>query len=181
VRQLERDLRLRQRQSQQHLADMPDLRCGAFEKLPPRGCVEEEIADLDRRPDVPRGRLDAADLAAAIENLVRGVGIGRATQDARLRNGSDARQRLAAETHRDDAEEILVGSQLAGRVGCERERQLLWRNPAAVVDHTDQLTATVLNLDDDLRRARVDGVLHQLLHDRRGALDDLTGCNPVDE
>jgi hypothetical protein len=66
-------------------------------------------------------------------------------------------------------------------VRCERERQLGRGDPAAVVNHADQLTASVFDFDDDVGRAGIDRVLDQLLHDRRRPLDDLAGGDAVDQ
>ena len=80
-----------------------------------------------------------------------------------------------------DAEQVVVAVELAGRVRRERQRQLVRRDAAAVVDHADQRPPAVFDFDDDLRRPGVDRILDQFLHDRRRPLDHLAGGDAVDE
>src|SRR5206468_4527599 len=49
------------------------------------------------------------------------------------------------------------------------------------VDHADQLAAAVFDFDVDVRRAGVEGILDQLLHNRRRPLDDFAGGDAVNE
>ncbi len=85
----------------------------------------------------------------------------------------DRRQRLAAKAEGRDADEVGDTADLARRVTVEREDGVLAAHAAAVVAHLDQRLAAVLQLDPHVARARVERVLDQLLHGRRGALDDL--------
>ena len=108
--------------AQHHLGDVAELGGRALEELAPGGRVEEEVADFDGRADVSRRRLRVGDRAAAVVDLVGRVVRRRdAAEDARVRDRADARQRLAAEAHGADAEQVVVAEQLAGRV--RRERQ----------------------------------------------------------
>ena len=62
-----------------------------------------------------------------------------------------------------------------------RQRGIVQRHAAAVIAHLDALLAAVLQQDIDRHRLRVDGVLDQLFDHRRGALDDFTGGDLIDE
>src|SRR5690606_17357686 len=91
----------------------------------------------------------------------------------------DAGQRLATKPHGADAKQILVTGELAGGVLGEGQGQFFRRDTATIVTDADQLLSAILDLDDDVRGASIDGVLQQLLNHRRGPLDDLTGGNSV--
>ena len=82
------------------------------------------------------------------------------------------RQRFAAKTHRAQLHEILEHAQLRGRVTLEREVRVFGCHAGAVVAHRDALQARAFDRDFDAPRARVERVLHELLHDRRRPLDD---------
>ena len=63
----------------------------------------------------------------------------------------------------------------------DRERQVLALDAGAVVGDADALDAAAGEVDVDLRRARVERVLEQLLQRRRRPLDDLAGGDLVDQ
>ena len=63
----------------------------------------------------------------------------------------------------------------------DREFQILGRHAPAVVDDADQASPACLDRDLDGRRARIDGVLDELLHGGRRTLDDLARSDAVDE
>jgi hypothetical protein len=104
-----------------------------------------------------------------------------AADQSQPRNGGDGGERLAAEAERGDAFEVFEGSNLAGGVAGERQRQLLLRDAAAVVDDADLPHAALEQLDGNVARAGVDAVLQQLLHHRGGPLDHLAGGDLADE
>ena len=52
-----------------------------------------------------------------------------------------------------------------------RAFEVVFRDAAPVVRHADELFAALFHLDDDLFRARVDRVFHQLFYDRIRAVD----------
>ena len=83
----------------------------------------------------------------------------------------DRRQRLPPEAQRQNAQKLLVVHQLARGVPLERRRQLRCLDAAAVIGHADRLYPTACDLNRDPQGPGVQGVLHQLLHDRRRALD----------
>ncbi len=63
----------------------------------------------------------------------------------------------------------------------ERQHGVLGRHARAVVDDRDVADAAAGEADLDVARAGVERVLHQLLHHRGRALDDLAGRDlPLD-
>jgi len=60
-------------------------------------------------------------------------------------------------------------------VALEREKRVVPSHPRAVVAHPDALPAAIFREDVDGARTGVEGILDELLHDRRGALDDFAG------
>jgi hypothetical protein len=95
------------------------------------------------------------------------------------RDRRDARQRLAAEAEGRDGREVLGAADLAGRVPLDREPRVLRGHPLAIVLDAHEALAAELDRHRDTGGAGVEGVLHELLHDRGGTLDDLAGGNLV--
>ena len=60
------------------------------------------------------------------------------------------------------------------------QRQVARGDAGAVVDNLDQVEAAAFDVDRDAGRARIDGVLDELLDDRRRAFDDLAGGDLTD-
>jgi hypothetical protein len=164
-----------------HVRDVSELSRRSLDEFPTGRRVIKKIADLDGGADVPRGRLRIGNEPAAIEDFVSGVIAGAPGENSGLRNGSDAGQRFAAESHRGDAEQIIVVDQFAGGMGSERQRQFARRDPPAVVNDADQLPPAVGDLNQNLRRPRVDGVLDQLLGNGSRPLDHLAGGDAIDQ
>src|SRR5207247_814329 len=71
--------------------------------------------------------------------------------------------------------DVRVGEDLAGRVTLEREENVVRPHPFPVIQDGDEIPPPRLERDLDRARARVDGVLHQLLESRGRPLDDLSG------
>ena len=63
----------------------------------------------------------------------------------------------------------------------EGQKSVVVGHAAAVVAHFDQRLTAVFKDDVDRGRARVDGVLHQLLDHRGRALDHFAGGDLVDQ
>ena len=105
----------------------------------------------------------------------------RARREREARHRRDRRQRLAAEAERRDRLEVRHRRDLRRRVARDRERQVLALDAGAVVGDADALDAAAGEIDVDLRRARVERVLEQLLQRRRRPLDHLAGGDLVDQ
>jgi hypothetical protein len=61
------------------------------------------------------------------------------------------------------------------------QRQFFGGDSAAVIDHADQFQPALHHLNIDARRARIDGIFHQLLHHACRPFDDLAGGDFVDQ
>ena len=96
-----------------------------------------------------------------------------------MRHGGDRRQRFAAEAHCLDGFEPVLVPELGGRVPQKGDPGILRRHAAAIVGDADHGRAAIPDLDRDVLRAGVKGVLHQLLDHRSRALHDLAGRNQV--
>jgi len=59
----------------------------------------------------------------------------------------------------------------------KRQGHLLRRDAAAVIAHPDQLATALGHVDVDAPRPGIQGVLHQLLDDRRGPLHHFASGN----
>ena len=133
----------------QHAVDVRELRLVGTLKLAPRGRVEKQIADLDRRPARARRRPRRAKLAAAACDLPRML-FGR---DARCHrepgHRSDAGQRLTAKPERHQGFEVVERGDLARRVTRQCEAQLVARDTAAVVRDANERRAAGLDVDRD--------------------------------
>jgi hypothetical protein len=64
-------------------------------------------------------------------------------------------------------------------VASQREWNIVRRHAGAIITHSDQFTAAVLQRDLDCRRTRVYRVLDQLLRHGRWPLDYLAGSNLI--
>src|SRR5215211_2491687 len=95
-----------------------------------------------------------------------------AGRERQIRDGADSVQGLAAETQRDNAGEVVRRPDLARRVLRDRAARVFGRHHRAVVADPDQGHPTVLDLDLDSARPRVERVLDQLLDGGRRTLDD---------
>ena len=60
-------------------------------------------------------------------------------------------------------------------MACEGQWQIITREACAVVGDADEVQPATHQVNANLPRAGVDGVLHQLLDHRGRPLDDLTG------
>ena len=100
-------------------------------------------------------------------------------EDFHPADGGDGGQGLAPEAQGADGGQIPGLTELAGGVAEEGGGQLLRRDAAAVVGDTDEGHAAVLDLHHQGGRARVNGVLHQLLDHAGGPLHHLAGGDQV--
>ena len=181
VGQRKRDVRIRQRKPKEHLRNMTVLGRSALDELPPGGRVEKQVANLDGGSDISSGGLGIGDRPAAVEDFISRIVGGRAGQDAGMRHRPDARERFAAEPHRGDAEQIIIGHQLAGGMRCERQQQITGVDPPAIIDDPNQLAAAVFNIHMDVLCPSIDRVLNQLFDNSRWPLDHLAGRDAVDQ
>jgi hypothetical protein len=178
VGELEGYIRPGERRSAEHLVAVGKLGGLGLEEFSSCRGIVIEIRHLDDGAGIERGRRDTA------IDAVDAPGVGRTCSpagDGGARHGRDRGQRLAPETHRVHAFEVVEAGDLAGGVAIERQRELLLRDAATVVADADAAHAALFELDLDGPRAGVECVLEHFLDDRGGALDDLAGGDLVDE
>ena len=151
-----------------------------FQELAARGRGEKQLAHLHRGARRAGGGLQFT--AAAVEQPAVGLFVGVHPGEQRnLGDGADGGQRLAPKTHGADRFQIAQAGDLAGGVALQGGGQLGAQNAAAVVLHADQAHAAGQQAQGDLGGARVQGVVHQLAHDRGGPLHDFAGGDLTDQ
>ena len=96
-----------------------------------------------------------------------------------MRNRRDAGERFAAKPERANRSEVVGAGNLAGGVPLDRETRVLGVHPLAVILDAERLLPTELDGHRDPPRTGIECVLDELLHDRRGPLDDLAGGDLV--
>jgi hypothetical protein len=96
-----------------------------------------------------------------------------------MRHRGDRRQRLAAEPERHDRSKVLGPPDLAGRMPLERKTRIVGLHAFPIVLDPDLFLPAKLEMDAYAARTGVNGVLDELLDDRRGTLDDLAGGDLV--
>ena len=101
------------------------------------------------------------------------LGLLHAAFDRHARDGGDGGDGLAAESEGRDVEDVGFGGDFAGRMRIEAEQCVVGVHALAVVGDRDGTPSAVFDGDGDLPRACVERVFHKLLHDGRGAFDDL--------
>ena len=168
----------RQRVTAHRLKTMRELGGVALEELAPRGCGEEQFLDLDGAARAACRRAQFA--AAGIEQEGAGL-IGGAREQREFRDRGDGGERLAAKAHGRDRLQIAQAGDLARGVAPERQRQFASRDAAAVILHGDQAHATGDQAHGDLRRARIQRVVHEFAHDRGRALHHFAGRDLADQ
>ncbi len=143
------------------------------------GHAIENVADADRCSNGHARGLHAKQFPAREFHARALLFFRRARFQHQPRNRRNRRQRLAAKSQRRDRQQIVRRAQLRRRVPLERQQRVVVIHAGAVVDHADQPLAARLRLDANRPCACVHRVLEQLLHHRRGPLDNLARRNLV--
>ncbi len=150
-----------------------------FHVLEPGGGVVEEV------PHHHGGALGASGLLAAGDHAplqLQGdaeVTAGGAGEDLHPGDRGDGGQGLPPEAQGADGLQVVLGADLAGGVAEEGGLHVGGVDAAAVVGDPDVGHASPLDLHREGMGPGVDGVLHQLLHHRGGALHHLAGGDEV--
>ena len=170
---LEPELRVAERDTLEFGLDLRSGSGALVQEAPAGGNVVEEVTHEKLRPRGAHDRGLGDELSAA-ENRLRAHFVAclpRAQLD--LCHGCDRSERLAAEAERMQGIDIVHGGYFARGVAVEREPRIDGRHAAAVVHDLNQIAPPVPEIDRHGRGSRVDGILHHLLHHRRGAIDHL--------
>jgi hypothetical protein len=181
VRQREADLGVGEGDPRKLLGDVAHFGLVGPQEFPPGRHAVEQVLHRDGRTGRGAAGPRIVDPAAGHADLVGDVLLGPARRDAQPRDRADARERLAAEAHRLDVEEVVVGQQLAGGVLGHAELQVVGVHADPVVADLDQLAPAVEDLDVHPGRAGIEGVFNELLHHARRPLDALAGGDPADQ
>ena len=173
-------LRVRQRQTADDLGGGHVLGARRAQELQPRRRGVEQIAHPHHGARRSGRRAHILHLAAGGADF---PGLRRAPFArgyCKARHGGDGGQGLAAKAQRADVDQI-VPLQLGCGVALQGEAQIIAAHAAAIVGDFYEGLAAVAENDLDALRARVQGVLRQLLDNSERPLDDLSGGDAVDQ
>ena len=171
--ELERDGRVRQCDFLHYIAYRVSLGDVLLHELCSCGDVVEEVADNNGRA-VGTAALFVRLLHASFNRVQRAVLVLAALcHDLHSRDCRHRGESLSAEAEGADIVKVIFCNYLAGGVSEKSRRHVLERHAASVVSDAHIRSAAVLYLDGDMARARVYGVLHELLYDGGGTLYDL--------
>ena len=179
VEEAETHLRVAERHTLEFDPDLRGRSRALVQKTPAGRYVVEQIAHEELRSHgADRGFLRHESAAVDLRLRSQFVALlARAQLD--LRHGGDRSQRLAAETERPQVVNILRRRDLARGMTVESHAGVDGRHAAAVVHDLNQLLASVAEIDLHGSGSGVDGILHHLLHHRRGTVDDLARRNLI--
>ena len=174
-----RDLGVRKRDLVDNVGYGVALSHIGLEELHARGDVIEQVAH-DEGCAVGTAGVREADLLAALDDTASAdILLFCLGDELEMGYGGDGRESLASKAEGGYGVEVALGCDLGGGMTNERRADILAQDTAAVIGHAHEGDAAVLYLDGDGCSACVDSVLDQLFDDRRGALDDLAGCNQL--
>ena len=158
--------------------DVRLLRLVRFQEFEAYGRIIEEILHFRQRAFRARRAGGFADLSAVTCDLItlRARAFGGI---AHVRDRRDGGDRLAAEPEGADVFEVLRLGYLARGVGQKYALQIGIFDAAAVVEDGDVTLAPLFDAYFYFARARVEGVLHQLLDNGIGTVDDLARRDAV--
>ncbi len=179
VARFEFDVEASQRKARHDVVQMREFRAFALQELASRWRVVEQIADVDRRAARMCRRANLRFRSFVHIDARTDFRTGGSRADRHFRNRRDTRERLASETERGHAFEIVGDVDLAGGVRTHRELQIVGVNADAVVGHAHTFDAALFDRQHDTASLRVEAVLDQLLHDRGRPLDHLAGGDLV--
>ena len=94
-------------------------------------------------------------------------------------NGRNGGECLPAKAFRRKRKQIVGRLEFGGGVAFKTHPRILRAHPRPVVQHLNGRAPGIHHVHFNRRRASIDGVLDQLLHDRRGSLDDFASRNLV--
>src|SRR3954453_5342230 len=104
-----------------------------------------------------------------------------AAGECEMRDRSDTCQSFPAKSQARDALEVFQAGNLAGRMACQRECEVVARNACPIVADLDLLDAARLQLDLQARCAGIEAVFQQLFECGRRAVDDFPRGDLIDE
>ena len=175
------DIRPGERRAAEHFVAVAELGRFGAQELPARRGIEVQVFDRNGRARRARGGLYLPDPGTFGAQRVAMRRTRTAGRDRQARHRSDRGERLAAKPHRRHLLEVFERADLARRVARKRERQVVARDPFAIVLDLHAPDAAFIERDGNRLRARVDAVFEQFLQDRGGTLDHFARCDLADE
>ena len=180
--QTEADVVTAQGQPLDHLFKMTKLGFLGLKKLAPRGGVEEQIPHFHGGA----GRMGCRYHFGRHVTTLRRHGpsivlIRRARRQRQTRHRAYTGQRLTAKAQAADGFKIFQRSDLGGGMTTQGQRQIRLIDAATVIAQADQLDATLLGIQLDAIRSRVQAVFQQLLDHGSGPFNNLAGRNLVSQ
>src|SRR5579875_1772582 len=135
------------------LANVAHFGSGSAQELAANGSVVKQVSHFDARArsSVPRPYLRQFSAVAGNHRAAwffMGPRLQRYLSDA-----ADGGQRFAAKTHRLNVKKIIGGSEFAGSMTGEGERQIVGDDAAAIIDNADEIDAALLDFDIDAAAA----------------------------
>ena len=182
VLQREADIRMRERDAAERLVAMAPFGGFGAQELPPRGRVEIELLRRSpscrrRSPPAPSDRRCRRRPRCATRAALPAARDASANRDtAAIDASASPRKPSVAIASRSSA---VASFDVACRSTASASSSR--RDARAVVGDADAPDAAAFDIHVDLRRARIERVLEQLLQRRRRALDDLARGDLVDE
>ena len=159
--------------------DVVQFHLVAFEELASCRDVIEDVLDHE----VAAWRTHVGFLALAHrtvdDELSSQLCVVGACAQLHLRDGGNRGQRLAAEPHGGEREQVIGAANLGGAVPLEGQARVGVGHAHAIVNNLYQCPSGILEDNLDVVGTGINGVLHQLLDDRGRALDYLASSNLV--
>ena len=149
------------------------------QELAPRRDLAEQLLDGDPRAGRQRGRPLPRQFAV-VDDTRPAIGAAHPAFDRHPGDAGDRRQCLAAKAERGHLLDRLA-RQLRGRVPLQRQRDLVLRHAAAVVDDLDPVQPAGRKAHCDPGGTRVDRVLDQLFQRAGRSFHHFTRRDAVDE
>ena len=127
--------RVRQCHPRELLADVTELGGDRLQKLATDRRVLEEVSDLNLSPKRAAALARRSDRAEINVQLHPMRLVSRTRPNPQSRDFGHRRESLAAKAHRLDIEQIVRTPNLARRVRCHRQQEVVRMNPFAVIDN----------------------------------------------
>ena len=176
VCQREGDVGVHEHDAFQLGGDVGEFRLVGLQELTACRDIEEEVLD-DEVGAYGTGRGLLRHHPRALEDeMCSQLAVGHARSQFHLRHRGDGGQRLTAEAHGGEGEEVGGLLDLAGSMTLEGHARIGLAHPLAVIDDLQAGATGIHGNDVDAMGTGIHSVLHQLFDNGGGALDDFASC-----
>ena len=100
-------------------------------------------------------------------------------QQSQYTDRRDRRKGFTTKTKRPNSKEVCLIFYLTGRMTTQGQFHLIVGNSMTIICDLNLLETSFLNLNDNLTRARINGVFYQLFDHTGRTFDNLSSCNLV--